>query len=196
MRVHFTVCVLIALACRTRGSSDQRPPPTNSTPRQASAAPDSTSIRPTRPADVLRVLYERLTVSKDRRAVRSRLGEPQEAKTETQPNIHDSAMTDTIVQWRYDRLRFVFLVVGGLDFLVEARATTDSPSITPLVGQVGTLEAAEATLGGPTVTNIVADTMVWGYYLPESDLGVSENGIDFYFLRGRLFAVSAVPYVD
>jgi len=196
MRLHFAVCALIGLACRARGSSHQRPPPTNSTPPQARASADSRSVRPARPTDILRVLYERLTVSKDRTAVRSRLSEPQEATAETQPNIHDSAVTDTIVQWRYDRLRFRFLVVGGRDFLVEARSTTDNPAISPLVGQVGTLEAAEATLGQPRWTNIVADTLTWGYYVPESDIGVSENGIDLYFLRGRLFAVSAVPYVD
>jgi hypothetical protein len=196
MRPHFAVCAVIGLACRARGSSDQRPPPTNSTPPQASASPDSTSIRPAQATDLLRVLYERLTVSEDRTAVRSRLSEPQEATAETRPNIHDSTATDTIVQWRYDRLRFVFLVVGGHDFLVEARSTTDNPAISSLVGQVGTLEAAEATLGEPRWTNIVADTLIWGYHVPESDIGVSENGIHLYFLRGRLFAVSAVPYVD
>ncbi len=196
MRPHFAVCALIGLACRARGSSDQRPPPTNSTPPQASASPDSTSVRPAQPTDILRALYERLTVSEDRTAVRSRLSEPQEATAETRPNIHDSTVTDTIVQWRYDRLRFLFLVVGGHDFLVEAHSTTDNPAISPLVGQVGTLEGAEATLGEPRWTNIVADTLTWGYYVPKSDIGVSENGIDLHFLRGHLFAVSAEPYVD
>jgi len=37
--------------------------------------------------------------------------------------------------------------------------------------------------------------MVWGYNLPESDIGASQNAVNLYFKNGHLIFVAAVPYV-
>ncbi len=128
--------------------------------------------------------------------MRSKFGEPRQATAQTQPNVHDATATDTLIRWSYDHLRFQFLVAAGSEFLVETRAGADHPAVVPLIGQLGTLEATEATLGAPAWTTALADTVVYGYNVPYPEIGVAENAINLYFAQGRLVFVSAVPYVD
>jgi hypothetical protein len=135
-------------------------------------------------------------MGEDRAAVRSRLGEPRLATTAAERNIHDSTATDTLVLWTLDHLHFTFLVAGGSDLLQETRAATDYPGVAPLISQFSTLETAEATLGAPGWSTLLADTMVYGYYIPEPDIGVSQNAINLYFKGGRLIFVGALPFVD
>ena len=191
MRAPCAVLILIALACRGHDSAESRgPAPADSSRLQVTAAPDSPAAGSLQPTDVLGVLYERLTaMGEDRVAVRSRLGEPRLTTTAAEPNIHDSAATDTLVQWSFDHLHFTFLVAAGRDLLVETRAATDYPAVAPLIGQFSTLEAAEATFGAPGWTAVLADTMVYGYNVPE-------NAVNLYFKGGRLIFVAAVPHVD
>jgi hypothetical protein len=103
---------------------------------------------------------------------------------------------DTLIQWTFEHLHFKFLVAGGSDLLIETRATTDYPAVAPLTRQFSTLETAEATLGAPGWSTFLADTVVYGYHIPEPDIGVSQNAINLYFKGGRLICVGALPYVD
>ena len=197
MRAH-SAALLIALACRAHDSSESRGPhPADSSLRQAIPAPDSIPARSPQPTDSLGALYERLTaIGEDRAAVRSRLGEPQLTTTAAEPNIHDAAETDTLVEWSFDHLHFKFLVAAARDLLVETRAATDYSGAAPLIGQFRSLEAAETTLGAPAWTAVLADTMVYGYNIPEPGIGVSHKAVNLYFKGGRLVLVAAVPYVD
>lgn len=137
-----------------------------------------------------------MAIGADRAAVRLRLGEPRLATAAAAPNTHDSTATDTLVQWTFDHLQVKFLVVGRTDLLVETRAAADYPAVSPLINQLGTLETAEATLGVPGRSTLFADTMVYGYDIPEPDMGVSQNAINLYFKGGHLILVGALPYVD
>jgi hypothetical protein len=128
--------------------------------------------------------------------VRSRLGEPRLAIVAAERNIHDSTATDTLVQWTFDHLHFKFLVAAGRDLLIETRAATDYPAVASLVSRFSRLEAAEATLGVPGWSTVHADTMVYGYNIPDPEIGVAQNAILLYFKRGRLIFVAAIPYVD
>jgi hypothetical protein len=38
--------------------------------------------------------------------------------------------------------------------------------------------------------------MVYGYNIPDPEIGVAQNAILLYFKRGRLIFVGAIPYVD
>jgi hypothetical protein len=198
MRAPSAALVLITLACRAHNSSESRGSrPADSSPLQATPAPDSTSARSPKPTNVLGALYERLTaIGEDRATVRSRLGEPRLTTTAAEPNVHDATATDTLVEWSFDHLHFKFLVTAGRDLLVETRAATDYPAVALLIGQFSTLEAAEATFGAPRWTTFLADTMVYGYSVPEPDIGASENTVNFYFKSGRLIFVAVEPYVD
>jgi hypothetical protein len=199
MRAHHAALVLIALACRTHDSSESRGPlPAGPSPRSAASAPDSTSpARPPQPTEILRTLYERLTaIGQNRAKVRSRLGEPALATAAAEPNAHDSAAKDTLVQWTFHQLHFTFLVVGGSDLLLETRAASDYSSVAPLISRFSTLETAEATLGAPGGSTFLADTLVYSYESGDPDIGVSQNAINLYFKGGRLIFVGALPYVD
>src|SRR2546425_367258 len=100
MRVRSATLVLIALACRAHDSSESRGRrPADSSPLQATPAPDATPARSPQPIDILGALYERLTaMGEDRAAVRSRLGEPRLTMIAAEPNVHDATATDTLVQ--------------------------------------------------------------------------------------------------
>lgn len=195
----YLAALFIALACSGHKSAvSKESPPAAVVPSQATPSLDSSSAAAPHPTDALRSLYQQLMgTGGSRAAVLSRLGEPGAITTEAQPNIHDSTATDTVVQWTYDHLRFVFLVVAGRDLLVEARAASDHPAIAPLLASFGTLASADSTLGAPGSTSILGDTMVYHYNISEPEIGVSENEIDLYFVGGRLVLVAAVPpYVD
>ena len=198
MRAHCAALTLIAVTCRAHDSSGARgSPPADSSLLQVTAAPDSPPARSLQPTGVLGVLYGRLTaIGAGRAAVRSRLGEPRLTTSAVQTNAHDATTTDTVVEWSFDHLHFKFLVAAGTDLLVETRAATNYPAVAPLIGQLSTLETAEATLGAPSWTALLADTMVWGYNIPEPDIGVSQNAVNLYFKGGHLIFVGAVPYVD
>jgi len=197
MRLHHAALVLLVLACRARDSSQAGgAPPAAAPPRQVTLTPDSSPGPSPQPTSILRALYERLTAGEDRVAVRSKFGEPRRATAQVQPNAHDATATDTLVQWSYDHLRFQFLVAAGNEFLLETRAAADHPAVVPLIGQLGTLEVTEATLGAPEWTTALADTVVYGYNVPYPEIGVAQNAINLYFVRGHLVFVSAVPYVD
>lgn len=198
MRAHTAALVLVALACRAHDSSQpQRLPTVDSSSPQVSPAPDSTPARSSQPTEPLGTLYGRLTaIGKDRATVRSALGEPRLTTTAPKSNAYDSTAVDTIVKWTFDHVHFTFLVAGGSDFLVETRADPDYPAVAPLIGQFRTLEAADATLGPPSWTSLLADTTVWGYNIPEPDIGVSHNAVNLYFKSGQLRFVAAVPYLD
>lgn len=186
MRVHSVTVVLITLACSPRDSAKSGAAPPAATPPPATPSIDSTPSRSPEPPGILRALYERLTaIGSDRVTVRSRLGEPQRASSTLQQNTEDSTVTDTLIQWTYNRLRFKWLVFRGRDWVVEVRAATDDPAVAPLVEGVNTLEAVEATLGTPLGTTTVVDTMVYSY-----------DRINLYFVAARLAVVEAVPFVD
>jgi len=185
MRAPCAVLILIALACRGHDSAESRgPAPADSSRLQVTAAPDSPAAGSLQPTDVLGVLYERLTaIGAGRAAVRSRLGEPLVTTTAAEANAHDAAATDTLIQWSFDHLHF-------------KRAAPNYPAVASLIGHFSTLEAAESTLGAPSWTAVLGDTMVWGYNLPEPDIGASQNAVNLYFKNGHLIFVAAVPYVD
>ena len=190
--------LLIAIACsghESAGSKESRPAST--APPHVTLSHDSSPSAAPHPTDALRTLYQQLVgTTQERAAFRSRLGEPRRITADAQPNIHDATATDTVVQWAYDRARFVFLVVAGRDLLVEARASADDPAIGPLIRSFGTFTAAESTLGVPGSPSILGDTMVYEYNISEPDIGISGNVINLYFVGGRLVSVAAVPYVD
>ncbi len=198
MRAPCAVLILIALACRGHDSAESRgPAPADSSRLQVTAAPDSPAAGSLQPTDVLGVLYERLTaIGAGRAAVRSRLGEPLLTTTAAEANAHDAVASDTLIQWTFDHLHFKFLVAAGTDLLVETRAAPNYPAVASLIGHFSTLEAAESTLGAPSWTAVLGDTMVWGYNIPEPDIGASQNAVNLYFKNGHLIFVAAVPYVD
>ena len=190
--------LFIAVACaghESAGSKESLPAAT--APPQATPSRDSSSAAAPLPTDALGTLYQELVgTSQNRAAFRSHLGEPRRITADAQPNIHDATATDTVVQWAYDRLRLVFLVVADRDLLVEARAGADDLAIGPSIRSFATLSAADSTLGPPASTSILGDTMVYQYNISEPDIGVSEDVINLYFVGGRLVLVAAVPYVD
>jgi hypothetical protein len=198
MRGPCAVLILIALACRGHDSAESRGPArVDSSRLQVTAPPDSPVTDSLQPAHVLGVLYERLTaIGEGRAAVRSRLGEPLLTTTAAETNAHAATATDTLIQWNFDHLHFKFLVAAGTELLVETRAAANYPAVASLIGHFSTLEAAEATLGAPSWTVVLGDTMVWGYNLPEPDIGASQNAVNLYFKNDHLIFVAAVPYVD
>jgi hypothetical protein len=127
--------------------------------------------------------------------VRERLGTPTGSSRQTTANLHVEGQIDTVVYWRFQDLEFYFLVAGSEDFLFETRARAQYAPVATLAARLQSLQDAREFFGPPSWTQQPADTIVLGYAVPRDDPG-GEDMIKLYYVRSRLVAVGAAPYVD
>jgi len=158
---------------------------------------DSVSLAVAESISTLQVLYDRLVaLGGDRTAVRARWNEPRVTTVDVVQNVHDPSAMDSVVRWTYGDAQFAFLVAMGRDLLVQTRVPPDHAAISSLVTELMAPEAVESLLGPPTWRDTAADTIVFTYKVTQGGMGEVGNALQFYFRRGRLRAIAAVPYVD
>ena len=197
MRPGLTVPVLLACACGSGEPPVARAPVIESAAATPTGLAESVEVAVPESAGTLQLLYDGLAaLGGDRGAVRARWREPRATTSEVVPNVHDAAATDTVVRWTYDDVQFAFLVALGRDLLVQTRVRPDHDAVSSLVGELMTVAAVESGLGLPTWRDTAGDTVIFSYKVTRGGVGEAGNVLQFFFLRGRLRVVAAVPYVD
>ena len=194
--VEWFLVTLLAAGCGARESPVVKAPATDTVlVYTADRATDSVLAPMTVDSSgTLARLYDRLmALGGDRSAVRDRWHEPRRTAVELLPNAHDPAIIDSVVRWAYNQVEFAFLVAMGRDLLVQTRVRPDHDAIATLVGEFRDMEAVESSLGSPTWRGAAADTTVLTYNVTS---GEASNAVQFYFVRGRLRIVAAVPYLE